>query len=50
MRAILHTHAHLDHIYCTRDVKTAHGGTICLHRDDTFLYDGFGVPYGPYCH
>jgi hypothetical protein len=17
---------------------------------DTFLYDGFGVPYGPYCH
>ncbi len=43
VRAILHTHAHLDHIYCTRDVRTAHGGTICLHRDDAFLYDGFAM-------
>jgi len=38
--AIVHTHAHLDHIYCTRDVKQAHGGAICLHRGDSFLYDG----------
>lgn len=41
VRSIVHTHAHLDHIYCTRDVKEAHGGEICLHRGDTFLYDGF---------
>jgi glyoxylase-like metal-dependent hydrolase (beta-lactamase superfamily II) len=41
--AIIHTHAHLDHIYCTRDVKDAHGGAICLHRGDAFLYDGFAV-------
>jgi glyoxylase-like metal-dependent hydrolase (beta-lactamase superfamily II) len=41
VHSILHTHAHLDHIYCTHDVKQAHGGEICLHRDDTFLYDGF---------
>ncbi len=41
VRSIVHTHAHLDHIYCTRDVKQAHGGDICLHRGDTFLYDGF---------
>jgi hydroxyacylglutathione hydrolase len=41
VRAILHTHAHLDHIYCTHDVKRAHGGEICLHRGDTFLYNGF---------
>lgn len=54
VRAIVHTHAHLDHIYGTHDVKRAHGGDICLHRDDTFLYDGFahqcamfGVPVGP---
>jgi glyoxylase-like metal-dependent hydrolase (beta-lactamase superfamily II) len=40
VRAIVHTHAHLDHIYCTRDVKDAHGGEICLHRGDAFLYDG----------
>jgi glyoxylase-like metal-dependent hydrolase (beta-lactamase superfamily II) len=41
--AILHTHAHLDHIYCTRDVKQAHGGAICLHRDDLPLYDAFAM-------
>jgi len=41
VRAIIHTHAHLDHIYCTRDVKETHGGEICLHADDMFLYDGF---------
>jgi hydroxyacylglutathione hydrolase len=43
VRSIVHTHAHLDHIYCTRDVKDAHGGTICLHRGDEFLYDGFAM-------
>jgi glyoxylase-like metal-dependent hydrolase (beta-lactamase superfamily II) len=41
--AIVHTHAHLDHIYGTRDVKQAHGGQICLHRGDSFLYDGLEV-------
>ena len=41
VRAIIHTHAHLDHIYCTRDVKEAHGGDISLHPADRFLYDGF---------
>lgn len=40
VRAIIHTHAHLDHIHATRDVKEAHGGSICLHRGDLFLYDG----------
>jgi glyoxylase-like metal-dependent hydrolase (beta-lactamase superfamily II) len=38
--AIIHTHAHLDHIFCTRDVKEQHGGEICLHRDDLPLYNG----------
>ena len=41
VRAIIHTHAHLDHIYCTHDIKQAHGGEICLHREDTYLYDTF---------
>ncbi len=40
VKAIVHTHAHLDHIYCTRQVKEAHGGKICLHKEDMFLYDG----------
>lgn len=43
VRAIVHTHAHLDHIYCTRDVKDAHGGEVCLHPGDRFLYDGLAV-------
>lgn len=43
VRAIIHTHAHLDHIYCTRDIKEAHGGAVCLHKGDAFLYDGFAM-------
>jgi hydroxyacylglutathione hydrolase len=43
VRSIIHTHAHVDHIYGTREVKQAHGGEICLHRGDTHLYDGLGM-------
>jgi hydroxyacylglutathione hydrolase len=43
VRWIVHTHAHLDHIYETRDVKEQAGGTIALHQDDLFLYDGFAM-------
>ena len=40
---IVHTHAHLDHIYETRDVKEAAGGTIALHEADKFLYDAHAM-------
>ena len=40
VKAIIHTHAHIDHIYCTHEVKTAHGGEVCLHKDDMPLYTG----------
>lgn len=43
VKAIVHTHAHLDHIYCTREIKEAFGGAICLHKDDLFLYDGIAT-------
>jgi len=43
VKAVVHTHAHLDHIYCTRDVKEAHGGQVMLHRDDLGLYTGFAA-------
>jgi hydroxyacylglutathione hydrolase len=43
---IIHTHAHLDHIYETRDVKEAAGGTVALHRGDQFLYDAFAQQAG----
>jgi glyoxylase-like metal-dependent hydrolase (beta-lactamase superfamily II) len=41
VRAAVHTHAHLDHIAATRDIKEATGCTIHLHPEDRFLYDGF---------
>jgi hydroxyacylglutathione hydrolase len=43
VRAIVHTHAHLDHIYGTREVCENHGGEVCLHKGDAFLYDGFAM-------
>jgi hydroxyacylglutathione hydrolase len=43
VRAIIHTHAHLDHIYGTREVCEKHGGDVCLHKGDAFLYDGFAM-------
>jgi glyoxylase-like metal-dependent hydrolase (beta-lactamase superfamily II) len=46
VRAIVHTHAHLDHILATREVKESFGGEICLHPDDLFLYEGIQVQAG----
>jgi hydroxyacylglutathione hydrolase len=46
VRWIIHTHAHLDHIYETRDIKEQAGGTIALHKDDLFLYDAATMQAG----
>jgi hydroxyacylglutathione hydrolase len=43
VKAVIHTHAHLDHILGTREVVEVHGGEIGLHRGDLFLYDGLAV-------
>jgi glyoxylase-like metal-dependent hydrolase (beta-lactamase superfamily II) len=52
--AIIHTHAHLDHILAAGEIKQATGASIYLHRDDKFLWDMLeqqcsmvGVPYTP---
>ncbi len=37
--ALLHTHAHLDHITASRGVKEATAAPIRLHPDDRPLYD-----------
>ena len=37
--ALLHTHAHLDHITGTREVAEATGAPILLHPDDLPLYE-----------
>lgn len=49
--AIIHTHAHLDHILAAGEIKNATGAPIYLHKDDQFLWDiveeqcaRFGVP------
>jgi hydroxyacylglutathione hydrolase len=36
---LLHTHAHFDHIGATRRVAEATGAPICLHPEDSFLYE-----------
>ena len=49
--AIIHTHAHLDHILAAGEIKKATGAPIFLHESDQFLWDiveqqcaMFGVP------
>ncbi|MDG2018708.1 MAG: MBL fold metallo-hydrolase [Porticoccaceae bacterium] len=49
--AIIHTHAHLDHILAAGEMKKATGAPIFLHESDQFLWDiveqqcaMFGVP------
>ena len=49
--AIIHTHAHLDHILASGEIKKATGAPIYLHKGDQFLWDmveeqciRFGVP------
>ena len=49
--AIIHTHAHLDHILAAGEIKAATGAPIYLHQGDQFLWDmveeqcnRFGVP------
>jgi hydroxyacylglutathione hydrolase len=51
VKAIVQTHAHFDHVGASGPLGEATGAQICLHRDDTFLYDNlamqaklFGVP------
>ncbi|MBI4860083.1 MAG: MBL fold metallo-hydrolase [Candidatus Riflebacteria bacterium] len=39
VRALLHTHGHLDHIGATRAVAKATGAKILLHQADRTLYD-----------
>lgn len=49
--AIIHTHAHLDHILAAGEIKAATGAPIYLHEGDQFLWNmvedqcaRFGVP------
>lgn len=57
VKALVHTHCHLDHITGTRPLKEATGGRILIHEADKVLYEGlkqqyasmlrlFGLPMG----
>lgn len=39
VKYLLHTHAHLDHIMATREIKEKTGAEILLHRADNDIYN-----------
>lgn len=52
--ALIHTHAHLDHVLASGELKKVTGADIYLHEDDKSLWDNlemqcrmFGVAYTP---
>ncbi len=52
LTVIIHTHAHLDHILASGELKRLTGAPIVLHKDDKVLWDSlemqcnmFGIPY-----
>lgn len=54
IEALIHTHAHLDHILAAGSLHASTGAPVHLHRDDLFLWNAlerqcemFGVPYTP---
>lgn len=44
--AIIHTHAHLDHILAAGEIRKVTGAPIHLHKSDMFLWENCGE----YCH
>ncbi len=52
IESIVHTHAHLDHILASGEIKKRTGANLYLHKGDKFLWDSleqqcsmFGIPY-----
>ncbi len=48
VRALLHTHAHLDHIGGTHGVHAATGAEVLLHGDDRFLFENVPMQAAPF--
>lgn len=46
IKYLLHTHAHFDHILGSRAVKEKTGASICLHKEDQWLYDNLHMQCG----
>ncbi|MBV1878363.1 MAG: MBL fold metallo-hydrolase [Pseudomonadales bacterium] len=52
--AIIHTHAHLDHILASGEIMRRTQAKLYLHKEDMFLWNSleqqcsrFGIPYSP---
>jgi len=43
VKLLLHTHAHFDHISCSKSVKEKTNSKLCLHRGDELLYKSLPV-------
>ena len=43
VKLLLHTHAHFDHISCSKAVKDQTNSKICLHKGDELLYKSLPV-------
>ena len=43
IKYLLHTHAHFDHFVGSREVKEKTGASICLHKEDQWLYDNLDM-------
>ncbi|MBI4868245.1 MAG: MBL fold metallo-hydrolase [Candidatus Wallbacteria bacterium] len=43
VKALVHTHAHLDHVSGSRALKLATGAEIMLHKDDEWLYQNLAM-------
>jgi glyoxylase-like metal-dependent hydrolase (beta-lactamase superfamily II) len=48
VKALLHTHCHLDHMTATRRLKEETGAAILIHRADKALYDGLVRQYATF--
>ena len=40
---LVHTHAHLDHVGATQDLHRETKAEVCLHREDSYLYDNVAM-------
>ena len=52
VKAVIHTHAHLDHFLASGKMKEETGASLAIHQEDLFLWDiledqcrMFGIPF-----
>lgn len=46
VKALIHTHCHMDHITATRRLREETGARILIHEGDQWLYENLKMQYG----